>query len=122
MLGAHRIPLDGKFQMAYVVLILILVGGVQIAHTRRFARTFHVEKPLTIYSEGVCTETSNFSTVPRHTQERPSNTMGNFHHPLAVLEQGGNQENQVPAMWTVDRGSRLGETTFASWLFAMNRG
>lgn len=93
--------------MAYVVLIQILVGGVQIFHALRFACTFYVEKPLPIYSERVCTETSYFSTAPRHTRERPSNTMGNFHHPLAVLEQCGNQENKVPAMWTVDRGSRL---------------
>lgn len=35
---------------------------------------------------------------------------------------GGNQENKVPALWAADRGSRLWVTTFASWLFAMNRG
>lgn len=53
------------------------------------------------------TETSNFSTTLRQTRDGPTGIMDNFHHPLGVLEQCGNQENKVPAVWTVDRGSRL---------------
>lgn len=55
------------------------------------------------------TEMSNFSITLRQTRDGPTEIeiMDNFHHPLGVLEQCGNQENKVPDVWTVDRGSRL---------------
>lgn len=45
--GAHRIPFDEKYQMAYVNL-KDNFGGVQIFYALSFTCTFHLEKSLPI--------------------------------------------------------------------------